>query len=229
MATRRNASGIVLRRTDFSEADRILVILTKELGKVVAIAKGARKLQSKLAGGIELLGINELGLLPGKSMYTVTSARSKMQFSNISKDLNLLHAAFDMLKLINQKTENEEGAELFSVVEQSLYALDENIDQDLVKTWFYMSLLSYFGQQPNLTHDVNGVELAADLSYLLQPSSGTLIPSESEAAVFRAATIKSLRLMKTYDPRQLNQIGGVTESLKNVLQPIEAFAQFQLN
>ena len=43
----------VLRRTNYGEADRILNIITPN-GKISAIAKGARKEKSKLAGGIEM-------------------------------------------------------------------------------------------------------------------------------------------------------------------------------
>lgn len=43
--------GIVLRRTNYGEADRILNILTPS-GKITAIAKGVRKSRSKLAGRI---------------------------------------------------------------------------------------------------------------------------------------------------------------------------------
>jgi len=47
-----NTHGIVLARTDFGEADRILTFLTPDNGKVKAIAKGVRKQKSKMAGGI---------------------------------------------------------------------------------------------------------------------------------------------------------------------------------
>jgi len=228
VATRRNVAGIILRRTDYAEADRILVVLTKELGKITAIAKGVRKLKSKLAGGIELLSVSELGVLPGRSMYTITSARSTQTFDRIPKDLTTLNIAYDQLKLINKKVEDGEAAELFTVVEQSLYALNEGVDVDLVQVWFYVQVLTYFGQQLNLTHDVNGVELGADLTYALQPSQGALIPSESDYAIFSEDAIKALRLMLRYDPRQLNHVKGVVEAVKKVSPDIEAFTNYQL-
>ena len=52
-------SGYVVGRTNYSEADRILRIITP-VGKVSAIAKGVRKPKSKLAGGIELLTLSDL-------------------------------------------------------------------------------------------------------------------------------------------------------------------------
>ena len=57
--------AIILRRTDYGEADRILNILTPS-GKISAIAKGVRKARSKLAGGIEMFTLAELLIHSGR-------------------------------------------------------------------------------------------------------------------------------------------------------------------
>ena len=67
--------GIILRRTNYGEADRILNIITPR-GKISAIAKAARKSKSKLAGGIEMFAKVDLNLHQGKSEFAiVTSAK----------------------------------------------------------------------------------------------------------------------------------------------------------
>ncbi|MEK7561678.1 MAG: DNA repair protein RecO, partial [Patescibacteria group bacterium] len=68
--------GIVLSRTDYGEADRILSFLTIDHGKVRAIAKGVRKSKSKLAGGIELFSVSDLTLIIGRGeLNTLISTR----------------------------------------------------------------------------------------------------------------------------------------------------------
>ena len=62
--TRKKTLAIVLRRTDFGEADRIVNLLTPS-GKVSAMARGVRKPKSKLAGGIEVFALNEVVLIEG--------------------------------------------------------------------------------------------------------------------------------------------------------------------
>ena len=57
--------AIVLRRTDYGEADRILQLLTPE-GKKSVVAKGVRREKSKLAGGIELFSVSEVVIHEGK-------------------------------------------------------------------------------------------------------------------------------------------------------------------
>ena len=73
--------AIVLRRTNYGEADRILTILTPEHGQQAVIARSVRKEKSKLAGGIELFAVCELGLVRSSTntdgMWTLTSSRRR--------------------------------------------------------------------------------------------------------------------------------------------------------
>jgi DNA repair protein RecO (recombination protein O) len=79
--------AIVLRRTNYGEADRILNILTP-MGKMSVMAKGVRKTQSKLAGGIELFCVSDVVVHRGKGdLGVLTSARLVEFYSEIMKDL----------------------------------------------------------------------------------------------------------------------------------------------
>src|SRR4051812_30345333 len=98
--------GIVLSRTDFGEADRILTVLTPNEGKISLMAKGVRKIKSKLAGGIELFSISSITFIPGRGeVGTLISSRLDIHFSNIVRDINRTMLGYDMLKLINRVTE----------------------------------------------------------------------------------------------------------------------------
>ena len=84
--------GIVLRRTNYGEADRILNIITPE-GKVSAIARGVRKEKSKMAGNVELFSLIELNIHFGKNeMGVLTGAKMKKYFGNIVKDLRKMES-----------------------------------------------------------------------------------------------------------------------------------------
>ena len=61
-----NTQAIVLRRTDFGEADRIINFLTPDRGKISGLARGVRKQKSKLAGGIELFSVSDITYLVGR-------------------------------------------------------------------------------------------------------------------------------------------------------------------
>jgi DNA repair protein RecO (recombination protein O) len=59
-------NGIILARTNYGEADRIITFLTPDHGKVKVIAKAVRKSKSKLAGGIELFSISQISFIIGR-------------------------------------------------------------------------------------------------------------------------------------------------------------------
>ena len=67
--------AIVLRRTNYGEADRILQLLTPE-GRRAVMARGVRREKSKLAGGIELFAVSDIVINRGKGeLGILTSAR----------------------------------------------------------------------------------------------------------------------------------------------------------
>ncbi|HUY55547.1 MAG TPA: DNA repair protein RecO [Candidatus Nanopelagicaceae bacterium] len=68
--------GIVLRRRTFAEADRILVIFTRDQGKLSVLARGARRAKARNAAGLDLLTRSELLLVPGRSMAVLAQARA---------------------------------------------------------------------------------------------------------------------------------------------------------
>lgn len=64
-----STQAIVLKRSNYREADRILRVITPDRGKISLIAKAVRKPKSKLAGGIELFSVNEISYIEGKAIY----------------------------------------------------------------------------------------------------------------------------------------------------------------
>lgn len=111
MKPQQHTLAIVLKRTNYSEADRIITMLTKDLGKIQVIAKGVRKERSKLAGGIEPFCISEIGIVKGRGeIDTLTSARLQRHFGNIMKSLEKLDFAYSCLKTINKITQTVDDA-----------------------------------------------------------------------------------------------------------------------
>lgn len=67
--------GIVLRRRPFAEADRVLVLITRDHGKLSVLARGARRAKARNAAGLDLLTRSELLLVPGRGMAALAQAR----------------------------------------------------------------------------------------------------------------------------------------------------------
>lgn len=159
--------GIVLSRTDFGEADRIITVLTPEYGKVRLLAKGVRKIKSKLAGGVELFSICDLTYIQGRGeIQTLVSSRLKVHFGTIVQDIDRTMFAYEVLKTINKTTEQNVAHEYFTLLSDTLRLIDTTgLSLVLVRLWFYVMLLKLGGYTPNLHTDPSGNELKAAKSY----------------------------------------------------------------
>lgn len=87
------ATGIILKSMPLGEADKLLTILTRELGLVRVVAPGARKQNSKLGGRSGLFVVNELLLAKGRSLDKITQAETLESYPGLSKNLGKLAAS----------------------------------------------------------------------------------------------------------------------------------------
>lgn len=173
-------TGIVLTRVDYGEADRILTILTPDHGKLRVIAKGVRKPKSKLAGGIELLSVCELSIMPSRGeIQTLVSSRLVQHYGDIVKDIRRTLLAYDMLKRVNRVTEDAAGEEYVQLLRGSLEGLNEHrLSVELVELWFAMKLLRAAGQTPVLHTDSVGQALVYDRDYVFDFDEMSFRPHE---------------------------------------------------
>ena len=106
MHNQRRTQCIVLLRVDYGEADRIVTVLTPDVGKLTLMAKGVRKVKSKLAGGIELFSTSEITYLPGRgSIATLVSTRLDTHYGTIVSDINRTMLGYELIKLLDKTTE----------------------------------------------------------------------------------------------------------------------------
>lgn len=142
--------GIILKRQNFREADRILTIYTQKYGKISAIAKGVRRPLSKLGGHLELFYLTDLVLAEGKNLDIVTGAQIMEDFSHLRKNLKLTQQAYYLAELIDKLVkEDSPSPEIFKLFHQSLRLLDQNSDS-LLLCYFELQLLSYLGHKPEV-------------------------------------------------------------------------------
>ncbi len=217
--------GIVLSRTEYGEADRILTFLTPDNGKLRAIAKGVRKPKSKLAGGIELFGINELSFIRGKSeLYTLTSSRLIKHYGNIVSDINRTMLGYDMLKILNRALEDVGGREYYDLLASSLEILNEGkADIHLAEESFLMRLMRLLGHTPNLAADVKGNDLSTHESFQFSLEDMSFVPSDN--GVYTKNHIKILRLLTYNEPSALLKVGGLGDYLKDLSQLVKNMSQ----
>lgn len=188
-------TGIILSRTDYGEADRILTVLTPDYGKLRLMAKGVRRMKSKMAGGIDLFTVSDLTYIPGKGeIGTLISSRMQKHYGNIVKDIDRVQLGYELIKQLNKTTEDEVEASYFDLLHQSFAGLDDSsISLDLVSLWFYAQLLRLGGHMPNLRTDTEGNQLEATAAYIFSDDDMAFVRQpDGESSV---SLIKLLRLM----------------------------------
>ncbi len=158
--------AIVLRRTNYGEADRIVQFLTPD-GRRSVMARGVRKEKSKLAGGIELFAISDVVIGEGKGdLGIVTSAKLEHFFIHILEDYDRLQFGYQTIKLVSRASETVDEPEWFDLLAESLAGLDVlTIPLPLIQTWFYVRYASLLGHEFNLELDIDGAKLEADETY----------------------------------------------------------------
>ena len=136
--------GLILKRSNFGEADRMLTILTKNLGKISVVARGVRKITSRRAGNVELLNIVKVGLFKGKG-YTLTEAQSIKTFPRIKSNLAVSTSAFHILELVNKiLPEDDPNPRVFDLMKSVLEEFENNPRQIILRG-FEIKLLKATG------------------------------------------------------------------------------------
>jgi DNA repair protein RecO (recombination protein O) len=201
------AAAIILARTNYAEADRIITFITPDHGKVKAIVKGVRKQKSKLAGGIELFSVSDISFIPGRGdIDTVVSTRLITHYGHIVKDLDRTNAGYSFIKKLNKATEDAAESTYFDLLNQAFQALDDPaIDLTLVEVWFNAQLLRLAGHTPNLRTDTSDKKLEPNDTYDFDFEKMCFGPGDA----FDADNIKFLRLLfSPNQPDALSRIKG---------------------
>jgi DNA repair protein RecO (recombination protein O) len=208
--------AIVLRRTNYGEADRILHLLTPE-GKRNVMARGVRREKSKLAGGIELFAITDVVINEGRGdLGVLTSARLVQFYRHILEDYDTMQFGYEVIKQVARASEMVDEPEWYDMLAEVLMALDaRTVSRLLVETWFYLHYAALLGHELSLTHDVSGVKLEPGKKYTYDVSEKGL--RESPGGELTADHVKFLRLVSAKSLKVLAQVGGIDRILPDCL------------
>ncbi|TME47492.1 MAG: DNA repair protein RecO [Chloroflexi bacterium] len=146
------ADAIVLRRLDYGETDRIVTLLTREYGKLGAIAKGARKGKSKVGAALDLFARSTMMLAKGKNLDVVAQVERRGDARYISGDLRRTAYACLVAEIVDKVMEDRHPVdEIFELVVLTLQRLnDVKRVPRADAAWFVMRMLDVLGYAPQL-------------------------------------------------------------------------------
>ena len=126
--------GIILKRSNYGEADKILTIYTKYHGKIRAIAKGVRKITSRKAGSLELFNHTVLFLVKGKNLDIITETQCINLFKPWRRNLNKVGLAYYFCELVDKLTpDNQPGQIVFDLLKEYLGMMNSLDNFSLVR------------------------------------------------------------------------------------------------
>lgn len=154
----KNTPALILDRRDYKENDSLVTVYTPLYGKLALVARGTKKLRSKLAGHIEPLTRADIMIVAGKGFDYIGSAITRETYPGIREELNKLYYAGQAFSLFNRLVKDSQRDErLFFLLEKWLGILNDfpefkREDGELVLAFFTIKFLSELGYKPEMHH-----------------------------------------------------------------------------
>lgn len=222
--------AVVLRHSDWGEADRLLWLFTREMGKVKAVAKGVRKLRSRKAGHLEPQTRVNLLLARGRDILLVTQAETVEAFLPLREDLKLWEYACHIIELLDRFTyEEDENRALYRLLVDTLGRLARHPQAELVVHYYEIRLLDLLGYRPHLFHCANcSKEIQPVDQYFSADQGGVLCPScGREVKGARPITMSALKYLRHFQRSSFSEAARARIP-HNVMREIEALMEYYL-
>lgn len=149
----RHDQAIVLRGYPFGDADRVVVLISPNNGKIRTVAKGVRKTKSRFGGRLEPFTHVDLVLYEGRNLDTITQVAIVEPFRRLREDLDSVIAAGLMVEAVDAVAqEDESSVRLFLLLQRGLKALDAGLYTGDLVTSFLLKLADVVGVAPALAN-----------------------------------------------------------------------------
>jgi len=230
--------AIVLKRTDHGEADRMLTLLTPDLGKLRAMAKGVRKPSSRKSGHVELFTHCALMLAKGKTHDVVTQADTIDSFIELRDNLDRVGYAYYIAELVDRFSEEAtENRALYDLFLNTLGWLGiTSTNPDLLARFFELRLLQFVGYRPQLfecIHCGKTIEpienfFSAEAGGVLDPDCAQIQQRARDAQKISLNALKVLRYLQTRDWETVRGLKLTSEVMSEVEALLQKYIVYHL-
>ncbi len=181
MSTDTTLTGLVLRRWDQGESDRRLSVLTRERGRVLITAKGARKGGSRLASVSEPLALATFQVSEGKRSGFITQAQTLPGFRGLRQDYERLAVALAHVELVASIAQlGDADEDVFAATIHALKAIENHEFPVVAGVWAQLQLMNLEGILPGWTTcALDETELNEDPAWVSPMAGGYVSPGHS--------------------------------------------------
>jgi DNA repair protein RecO (recombination protein O) len=197
------SEAIVLRRSDFGESDRLLTLYTRERGKIRAIAKGARKPQSRKTGHVEPFMRTKFLFALGRDLNIITQAEMIEAYPKLRQDLVRTTYASYAVELLDRFTvEEDKHVGIYDLLAEGLHWFSSDKDVRLAARFFELRLLALAGFRPQFYSCVSCGEAIKEQDQFFSAELGGLLcpdcqEKDRRARPIKAVAVKVLRYLQT--------------------------------
>ena len=149
---RLNTDGLIINEKQTGEADRLVTVLTRDMGVIRAFVRGARTVKSRSLSATQLLAYSRFSIYMNRDVYTIDEAEPIEVFFGVRKDFSRTSLAMYFCELVYELApEGTDSKEVLSLTLNTLYMLSNNkLPTHQLKAIFEFRLLSLTGYMPNL-------------------------------------------------------------------------------
>lgn len=159
----KHSQAIILNRSDYRESDSLITCYTRNFGKLSLVARGTKKIKSKLAGHLEPISLADILVVKGKGFDYVGSALGTDAFLGIKDNLNKIYYAGRSIGWFNRLVKEEQVDErLFLLLSYWLEVLDNYPPAEFTKEngelffiFFALKLMAELGYKPEMHQCLN--------------------------------------------------------------------------
>jgi DNA repair protein RecO (recombination protein O) len=223
--------GVVLRRVDIGEADRILTIYTREFGKRRLAARGIRRPSSRKAGHLEPYTSTRLLVARGRNLDTISQAEALDSFQGLRRDEGAIAVAALMAELVDRLTvEDEAQPAVLDLLTLSLGLLGSDSDNRRILVVFEAMLLRELGYRPELERCLRCGETLEAGAHAFDFDGGGIVCAKCRAGAFgaRPISLNALKLYRLIDRGELGRAFKIRideETLAELDHVLEEYAR----
>ncbi|HHW22105.1 MAG TPA: DNA repair protein RecO [Clostridiaceae bacterium] len=145
--------GIVIREVSYNDTDKMLSLITEDLGKISVSAKNAKRNGTRSSYGTQVLTYGEYVLFKGSSGYHLNSCDVIMNYYNLAKDLVCFTHAAHILEMAEDAAKDSEiSSRILVLLLYALQALSKGRNPLLISSAFALKLMQICGYPPHVSN-----------------------------------------------------------------------------
>ncbi|AIE60780.1 DNA repair protein RecO [Bacillus methanolicus] len=219
--------GIVLRTTDYGEANKVVTLYTREWGKIGVMARGAKKANSRLSAVTQIFTYGYFLIQKGSGLGSLQQGEILSSMRLIREDIFLTAYASYILELTDKSTEEKKSNPYhFELLLQILKFMNEGYDLDILTNIYEMKMLNSLGLYPELNHCTICGNTDGHFSFSIREGGficHRCIEKDPYALKISSATAKLLRLFYYFDLSRLGNISVKPDTKAELKKVISAY------